>query len=205
MLREYWPQLSHWVSVKKKHTDKSPSEVPSRKSQRTVQHPDYYGCLEPTNTATNECADSHASDVFSAQEIAEPATIDEALESPHVKEKKLATDSEYTPLMENDTWDVVELPGGRTVVGCKWVFKVKHNGQGKAVLFKSRLVAKGYTQKHGIDFEETFSPIVHFSSIRTLLALAIQKNMIVHQMDVVTAFFNGKLNEEIYMQQPDGY
>ena len=120
-------------------------------------------------------------------------------------EWKLATDSEYSSLMENDTWDLVELPEGRTAVGCKWVFKVKYNGEGKAVRFKSRLVAKGYSQKHGIDFEETFSPVVRFSSVRTLLALAVQKNMIVHRMDVVTAFFNGNLDEEIYMQQLDGY
>ena len=108
-------------------------------------------------------------------------------------------------LIDNDTWDLVELPEGRTAVGCKWVFKVKHNGEGKVVRFKSRLVAKGYSQRHGIDFEETFSPVVRFSSIRTLLALAMQKDMIVHQMDVVTAFLNGELDEEIYMQQPDGY
>ena len=189
-------------------TDESPSDVPPRRSQRTVQRPDYYGYSESTDAATNECADTatlveHCA--YSAQEIPEPATIDEALGSPHAKEWKLATDSEYRSLMENDTWDLVELPEGRTAVGCKWVFKVKHNGEGKAVRFKSRLVAKGYTQKHGIDFEETFSPVVRFSSIRTLLALAIQRNLIVHQMDVVTAFLNGKLNEEIYMQQPDGY
>ena len=105
-------------------------------------------------------------------------------------------------LIDNDTWDLVELPEGRTAVGCKWVFKVKHNGEGKVVRFKSRLVAKGYSQRHGIDFEETFSPVVRFSSIRTLLALAVQKDMIVHQMDVVTAFLNGELDEEMYMQQP---
>ena len=81
----------------------------------------------------------------------------------------------------------------------------KHSGEGKVVRFKSRLVTKGYSQRHGNDFEETFSPVVRFSSIQTLLALGIQKDMIVHQMDVVTAFFNGELYEEIYMQQPDGY
>jgi len=81
----------------------------------------------------------------------------------------------------------------------------KHSGEGKVVRFKSRLVTKGCSQRHGIDFEETFSPVVCFSSIQTLLALGIQNDMIIHQMDVVTAFFNGELYEEIYMQQPDGY
>ena len=139
------------------------------------------------------------------QEIPEPETFDEALSSPHAKKWKLATDSEYQSLIDNDTWDLVELPEGRTAIGCKWIFKVKYNGEGEAIRFKSRLVAKGYSQRHGIDFEETFSPVVRFSSIRTLLALAVQKGMIVHQMDIVTAFLNGELQEEIYMQQPDGY
>ena len=184
------------------------SEVGPRRSQRAVRRPDYYGYSEPTDTATTECADTatlvkHCA--YSVQEISEPETIDEALSSPHAKEWKLATDSEYQSLIENDTWDLVELPEGRTAIGCKWVFKVKHNGKGKVVRFKSRLVAKGYSQRHGIDFDETFSPVVRFSSVRTLLALAIQKDMIVHQMDVVTAFLNGELDEEIYMQQPDGY
>ena len=71
--------------------------------------------------------------------------------------------------------------------------------------FKARLVAKGYVQQYGIDYEETFSPVVRFSSIRLLLTYAVQNEMLVHQIDVVTAFLNGKLEEEIYMEQPYGY
>ena len=107
--------------------------------------------------------------------------------------------------MENNTWDLVELPEGREAIGSKWVFKVKHDSCGKVDRFKGRLVAKGYSQQYGIDFEETFAPVVRFSAIRTLLAFAVNNNMIVHQMDVVTAFLNGELQEEIYMQQPPGY
>ena len=111
-------------------------EVAPRRSQRAVRRPDYYGRSEPTDTATTECADTatlveHCA--YSVQEISEPGTIDEALSSPHAKEWKLATDSEYQSLIENDTWDLVELPEGRTAIGCKWVFKVKHNGGGKVV------------------------------------------------------------------------
>ena len=107
--------------------------------------------------------------------------------------------------MESRNWDLVTLPEGRSALGCKWVFKVKHDGEGKVERFKSRLVTKGYSQRYGVDFKETFLPVVRFSSIRTLLAHAVQEDMIVHQMDVVTAFLNGKLDEEIYMLQPDGY
>lgn len=100
---------------------------------------------------------------------------------------------------------MVELPPGRKAVGCKWVFKLKHSCDGTVERFKARLVAKGYTQKYGIDYDETFSPVVRFSSIRCLLAFAVQNDLLIHQMDVETAFLNGKLDEEIYMQQPEGY
>ena len=183
-------------------------EEPLQRSERTVQRPDYYGHSESADTTTTEFADTaivpeHRACIM--QEIPEPVSFDEALKSPHAKDWKLATDAEYQSLVDNDTWDLVEPPEGRAVVGCKWVFKVKYDGEGKVERFKSRLVAKGYSQRYEIDFEETFSPVVHFSSVRTLLALAVQKDMIVHQMDVVTAFLNGELDEEIYMQQPDGY
>ena len=117
----------------------------------------------------------------------------------------MAADREYDSLIENDTWDLVELPAGRKTVGCRWVFKVKYKNNGQVERFKARLVAKGYTQRYGIDYDETFSPVVRFASIRTVLAVALEKNMIIHQMDVETAFLNGLLNEDIYMVQPEGY
>ena len=85
------------------------------------------------------------------------------------------------------------------------MFKLKQAGDGTVERFKARLVAKGYVQKYGIDYDETFSPVVRFSSIRSLLAFAVQNDLLIHQMDVETAFLNGKLDEEIYMQQPEGY
>ena len=145
---------------------------------------------------------------YNVREIPEPATYVPLMK--HFKAHMQKNGSwlliqSTASLVENDTLDLVEFPKGRTAVGCKWVFKVKYDGEGKAVQCKRRLVAKGYSQKYGIYFKETFSPVVGFSFVQTLLALAVQKNMIVHQMDVVTAFLNGKLDEEIYMQQPDGY
>ena len=85
------------------------------------------------------------------------------------------------------------------------MFKVKHASDGTVERFKGRLVAKGYAQKYGSDYFETFSPVVRYTSVRALLAFAVQNDMIIHQMDVVTAFLNGKLSEDIYMQQPEGY
>jgi hypothetical protein len=139
-------------------------------------------------------------------EVEEPTTLKKALKSHHAENWKTAADSEYQSLMENETWKLVELPPGRKAITCsRWVFKVKHDENGKIDRFKGRLVAKSFLQKCGIEFDETFSPVVHFTSIRALLAFAVSRNMFIHQMDVVTAFLNGTLDEDIYMEQPEGY
>jgi len=137
--------------------------------------------------------------------IEEPETIQEALSSEYSVQWKAAADSEYQSLIENKTWNLVKLPDNRSVIGCKWIFKVKYGNHGQVERFKGRLVAKGYSQKYGIDFDETFSPVVRFDSIRALLAFAVQKKMLIHQMDVVAAFLHGDLEEVIYMEQPEGY
>jgi hypothetical protein len=89
--------------------------------------------------------------------VKEPNSIDEALKGEHASEWKAAADSEYNSLMVNKTWELVKLPKDRRTVGCKWVFRVKHNGDGKIECFKGRLVAQGFTQKYGIDYNEVFS------------------------------------------------
>ena len=107
--------------------------------------------------------------------------------------------------MEIHTWDLVELPQGRKPIGCKWIFKEKHGKDGSIMRYKAHLVAKGYTQKYGVDYDETFSPVVRFSSIRAILAFAVQNDMLIHQMNVATAFLNSHLKEEIFMEQPPWY
>ena len=106
---------------------------------------------------------------------------------------------------ENHTWTLEPLPKDRNAIGSKWVFKMKRDSQGNVERFKARIVAKGYAQVEGIDYFETFAPVAKISSIRTLLALANIKEWIVHQMDVVSAFLNGDLLEEVYMTQPKGF
>ena len=173
---------------------------PLRWLQRTKRPPVRYGIDEFTNTAnvTNQAN-------YQVAKTEEPKTIDDALNSDHSQEWKGAADSEYSSLMENQTWDLVKLPEGHSIVGGKWVFRVKYDGNGKVNCFKGRLVAQGFSQRHGVDYEEIFSPVVYLSSIRTLLAFAAKKKLHVHQMDVVSAFLNGDLKEEIYMKQPPGY
>ena len=133
-------------------------------------------------------------------EVSEPATMQEAMNSERRQEWKEAADAEYKSLIENKTWKLMKIPKGR-----KAGFHVKYDKNGKIDRFKARLVAKGYSQKYGIDYDQTYSPVVRLTTIRVLLAWATCNKMKIHQMDVVTAFLNGNLEEEIYMQQPDGY
>lgn len=97
------------------------------------------------------------------------------------------------------------MPDGRKTVGCKWVFRVKNKSDGTIERFKARLVAKGFIQQPGTDFNETFAPVVRLNNLRSLLAYAIQNKLLIHQMDIVTAFLHGHLQEEVYMEQPPEY
>ena len=99
----------------------------------------------------------------------------------------------------------VPLPKGKNVVGSHWVFKLKHNSDGSIERYKASLVAQGRSQSEGVDYQEVFSPVVCYSTIRSLLAVANIYDWEIHQMDVKTAFLQGDLEEEIYMRQPDGY
>ena len=137
--------------------------------------------------------------------LQEPTTLKEALNSSAKDKWQEALDNEYVSLMKNQAWNLVELPDGRKPVGCRWVFKVKHNADGSIERYKARLVAKGYSQEEGTDYEETYSPVARYTSIRSVLAIANQLDLEPHQMDVQTAFLNGALEEEIYMSQPEGY
>jgi hypothetical protein len=107
---------------------------------------------------------------------------------------------EISALDKNQTWDLVDLPEGRKAVKSKWVFKLKADSR-----YRARLVAKGFTQIPGIDYDETFSPVARFESLRLLLALAALEDWEIHQLDVKSAFLNGVLEEEIYMEQPEGF
>ncbi|KAM2004372.1 hypothetical protein ACFX15_027830 [Malus domestica] len=135
-----------------------------------------------------------------------PSAYKEAVMSSDCELWKKSMDEEMKSLHKNETWNLVQLPKGKKAIGCKWVYAKKMESLGKDnVRFKARLVAKGYAQKEGIDYNEIFSPVVKHSSIRILLALVVQFDLELAQLDVKTAFLHGDLEEEIYMSQPEGF
>jgi len=114
-------------------------------------------------------------------------------------------DEEMAALDANSSWELVALPKDKKAIGCKWVYKVKHNANGSVNKYKARLVAKGYAQTYGIDYEETYSPIAKMTTIRAIISMVVIKGWSLHQMDVNNVFLHGDLHEEMYMEQPPGY
>jgi hypothetical protein len=110
--------------------------------------------------------------------------------------------SEMDVVEKNCTWELADLPRGHSVITFKWVFKLKRDEAGVIVKHKARLVARGFVQREGIDFDDTFTPVARMESMRLLFALAAQEGWRVHHMDVKSAFLNGDLKEEVYMHQP---
>jgi len=104
-------------------------------------------------------------------------------------------DKEMATLDANATWELVALPKDKKTIGCKWVYKVKHNADGYVSTYKARLVAKGYAQTYGIDYEETYSLVAKMATVRAIIAMVAAKGWYLHQMDVKNAFLRGDLQE----------
>ncbi|GJS95906.1 retrovirus-related pol polyprotein from transposon TNT 1-94 [Tanacetum coccineum] len=132
----------------------------------------------------------------------EPIVFEEAMKS---KKWKQAMEKKIKSIEKNDTWELTTLPKGQKAIGVKWVYKAKKNAKGEVEKYKARLVVKGYKQKHGIDYEEVFAPVARLETIRMIIAIAAQHRWKIHQMDVKSAFLNGLLEEEVYVEQPEGY
>jgi hypothetical protein len=114
-------------------------------------------------------------------------------------------DWEIDSIKRNNTWDVVDLLEGKKNIGVKWVYKTKLNADGEVEKYKARLVAEGFSQQPGIDYNETFAPVARIETVRMVLAIAAQNKWVMHQMDVKSTFLNGCLEEEVYVKQPPGY
>jgi hypothetical protein len=132
----------------------------------------------------------------------EPSTFDEA--KPHAAWRQ-AMIEELKSIEENGTWYLTELPSSQRPIGLKWVFKLKKDDVGNVVKHKVCLVAKGYVQHQGVDFEEVFTPVARLESLHVIITIVTHHGWTVHHMDVKSAFLNGELNEEVYVAQPPGF
>ncbi|OWM65682.1 hypothetical protein CDL15_Pgr017179 [Punica granatum] len=151
-----------------------------------------YSRLSPSYTAFLSSLDS----------VSIPRSVKEALSHPGWREAMI---DEMSALDTNGTWELVSLPLGKTVVGCRWVYTVKTSPNGRVDRLKACLVAKGYTQIPGLDYGDTFSPVAKVASVRLLLSLAAINHWSLHQLDIKNAFLHGDLEEKVYMEQPPGF
>lgn len=175
--------------------------VSQRRSQRARKPPAKY--QEHAHISTESTSAEHAD----AKGIAVPKTYSEAIKDPrYAREWKLAIEAELLAHVNNSTWTVVTQPAraDANIIDCKWVFKVKYTDTGALDRFKARLVARGFTQVYGLDYEETFAPTLRKESLRVLFALAATKDWHIHQMDVDAAYLTAEVEEELYMRAPEG-
>jgi hypothetical protein len=181
-----------------------PSSVASSRPKRDRRPPMYYG-----QVAKGDLGQGHAVEEVEVTGIDDsdgddPITVDEAFSGPEADAWRQAVKEELGSLNENSTWEPATLPAGFKVVGCKWVFKRKRDENGNVVRYKARLVCKGYTQRQGWDYNETFAPVLHHKTLRILLALVAKEDYELKHMDVKTAFLNATMKEEVYIQLPPG-
>ncbi|GJP64308.1 hypothetical protein CLOP_g21318 [Closterium sp. NIES-67] len=136
--------------------------------------------------------------------IPEPKTREEALNGPNGEKWKASEDEEFGSLIENETWDLCDLPPGKKAITSKMIYRHKYGPEGELIRYKSRLVARGFQQTKGKDYDEVFAPVGKGTTLRVLLAIAALLGWKIRQMDIVTAFLNGIIMEEVYMKQPEG-
>lgn len=168
-----------------------PDPVIPQKEKRTRKHPDRYGYSQVcVGVDVNSCDDQ--------------ITLESAMNGPESVEWNKAMQEELQSFEDTNAWELVDIPVSGTIVKCKWVLKKKFDSDNK-VRYRARLVAKGFMQKKGVDYDETFSPVVRHATLRLLFALAVKLNLDITHLDVTTAFLNGDLEETIFMQKPEGF
>ena len=171
-------------------SDLENSEPKIRKSDRVKTQPNRL-IINPTEKS------------YILTESETPETIEQALNSRNKSGWIDAIQAELKSLSENKVWEFVPREN-KKVIGTRWIFKIKKDSENKPTRLKARLVAKGYHQKFGIDYNETFAPVVKLQSLRTIIAIATNQNLLIHQVDIDTAFLNGELKDEVFVEPPPG-
>ena len=174
----------------------TPSHIRTKSLSEIIQSLDYSPSTHLVRYPLPQCYS------ITSNLILEPINYQSASKHSHWVQ---AMQEEYSALRRNQTWSLVPRPSNRPVIGCRWIYKTKFSPNGQVDRFKARLVAKGYHQEGGIDYHETFSPVIKVTTIRLLLSLAISKNWQIRQLDISNAFLHGDLKELIYMEKPQGF
>jgi hypothetical protein len=169
----------------------APDHTPPHYPTRDRKQPNW-STFDENRAAVNMCAEAPSSHV-------------QALASSDASQWRQAMDEEMASLHSNGTWDLQLLPPGRQAVACRLVFTLKCDAKGEMERYKARLVAKGFSQKPGVDYGEVWAPVSKYKTLRILLAVVATEDLHLHQLDIKTAFLNGIVEEELYMQQPPGY
>ncbi|WVZ25700.1 hypothetical protein V8G54_004244 [Vigna mungo] len=188
--------------------------IPTRRSTRTRTIPGYLKDFQIASytivttkypiehvLSSNNLSPTYRHFISSIDNSHDPTHYKEAVQHAHWRD---AMQAELTALEQNNTWTLTTLPPHKQAIGCKWVYKTKHKADGTIDRYKARLVAKGYTQLEGIDYFDTFSPVVKLTTVRLILSLVVVHNWHLRQLDVNNAFLHGDLNEEVYMHPPPG-
>lgn len=128
---------------------------------------------------------------------AKPSLFEEAAKYQIWKDAML---DEHNSIMKNNVWEVVPRPERKSIVYSKWIYKIKHSMDGSVEKYKSRFVAQGFSQKEGIDYDETFAPVARYTSIKIVISLASILGWKLHQMDVKTTLLNGKIDQEVFVE-----
>ena len=147
----------------------------------------------------------HQKDQAFLSRVKEPTTYKEAITCPEKEKWIAAMDKELKSLQDTGTYKIVKLPPGQKTVGTKWVYKIKYTAAGEVERYKARLVVKGFTQKKGIDFDETYAPVTRLTSIRMLLAIAASQGLDIATLDVDSAYLHGDIDHKIYLKFPEGF
>ena len=190
------------------------NSVPLRQSQRVRKQPTWmtdfvtYAASTSLHHPLSHClhyanlSSQYQSYLCAFSSITEPKSYKEACSDPRWIS---AMKEEIQALEANKTWLIVPLPSHKQPIGCKWVYKIKFKADGTVERYNARLVAKGYNQREGLDYQDTFSPVVKMVTVRSVLSIAAGSHWHIHQMDVYNAFLQGDLHEEVYMSLPEGF
>ena len=178
-----------------------------RRSSREHRAPTWHNDYHVSANCVTKVTEAQVSSQFSCfmntvGKIPDPKHFKEAARHSHWLQ---AMNEELDALESNNTWEVTDLPAGKTAIGCKWLYTTKYDPQRESTRYKSRLVILGNRQKYGVDFDQTFAPVAKLTTVRSLLAVAAIKGWYTHQMDVKNAFLHGKLEDVVYMKFPPGY